>query len=315
MSFSSKAKDDLCHVPEDTSQTAAAELFAIVSTAGNITLNAGGMALKIHFEYLPVAKRTYQLLNRFFAIDCEIDVTQNKMKKKNSYSLVIEGRDTVLKLLSSLGFPQENALFLFHTPPAAMVDRPANRSAFLRGLFLGCGTISNPKKNYHMEFVLSNKDFATCILNILKNIKIIAKIVTRKSNYVVYLKSGDDIANLLAAIGAHSAVLELENIRILKEMRNNVNRAVNCETANINKTVDAAQRQLKAIELIDDKIGLAQLNESLAEAAMLRLNNPEASLNELAELSATHSTKSGFNHRFRKLIKIADELLSKEDLS
>ncbi|MEI6100865.1 MAG: DNA-binding protein WhiA [Eubacteriales bacterium] len=315
MSFSSKIKDDLCHAQEETRKAAIAELFALISTAGNITLSAGGMALKIHFEYLPVAKRTYQLLNRYFAIDCEIDVTQNKMKKKNSYSLVIEGKETVLDLLCGLGFPEEKALFLFHTPPVSMIDRTANRTAFLRGLFLGCGTISNPQKNYHMEFVLSNKDFATCILNILKKLKIIAKIVTRKSNYVVYLKSGDDIANLLAAIGAHSAVLELENIRILKDMRNNVNRAVNCETANISKTVDAAVRQLKAIQLIDDTIGLGQLNESLAEAAMLRLSNPEASLNELAELSATHSTKSGFNHRFRKLIKIADELLSKEDLS
>jgi cell division protein WhiA len=315
MSFSSKVKDELCHAPEDSRPEAKAELFAIVSSVGNIALSSAGMALKIHFESLPVAKRTYQFLNKFFGIDCEIDVLENKMKKKHSYSLVIEGRERVLKLLLGLGFPEETALFLFHTPPASLVKRPADRSAFLRGLFLSCGTISNPKKNYHMEFVISNKDFAYCILNILKNVKIIAKIVTRKSNYVVYLKSGDDIANLLAAIGAHSAILELENIRILKEMRNNVNRAVNCETANISKTVDAAVRQLKAIQFIDEKIGLDHLSEPLAEAAMLRLNNPESSLNELAELSATNSTRSGINHRFRKLIKIADELLSKEDLS
>lgn len=315
MSFSSRVKDELCHAQEDSRSAAEAELFAIVSSAGNITLSAAGMSLKIHFESLPAAKRTYQFLNKFYGIDCEIDVLENKMKKKHSYSLVVEGREKVLKLLLGIGFPEETALFLFHSPPASMVERTAGRSAFLRGLFLGCGTISNPKKNYHMEFVISNKDFAYCILNILKNLKIIAKIVTRKSNYVVYLKSGDDIANLLAAIGAHSAVLELENIRILKEMRNNVNRAVNCETANISKTVDAAARQLKAIQFIDEKIGLGNLSAPLAEAAMLRLDNPEASLNELAELSAAHSTKSGINHRFRKLIKMADELLSKEDLS
>ncbi len=315
MSFSSKVKDDLCHAQDEGGAAAAAELFAIVSSAGNITLSSAGMALKIHFESLPAAKRTYQFLVKYFGVECEIDVIENKMKKKHSYSLVIKGRDMVLKLLTGLGFPEETALFLFHSPPPSMVDKPASRSAFLRGLFLGCGTISNPKKNYHMEFVISNKDFAYCILNIIKNFKIIAKIVTRKSNYVVYLKSGDDIANLLAAIGAHWAVLELENVRVLKEMRNNVNRAVNCETANINKTVDAAVRQLKAIQLIDEKIGLGKLSDPLAEAATLRLDNPEASLNELAELSATNSSKSGLNHRFRKIVKIAEELLSKEDLS
>jgi DNA-binding protein WhiA len=315
MSFSSKAKDELCHISAENGPAANAELFAIISTAGNITLSRGGMALKIHFESLPVAKHTYQLLQKYHGVDCEIDVIENKMKKKNTYSLVIEGRDIVMCLLSALGFPKETTLFLSHNPPSDILEQAALRSAFLRGLFLGCGTVSNPKKNYHMEFVLSAKDFAYCILNILKNLKIIAKIVFRKSNYVVYLKSGDDIASLLAAIGAHSAVLELENIRILKEMRNNVNRAVNCETANINKTVDAAVRQLRAIQLIDNKIGIDHLSEPLAEAALLRLNNPEASLMELAELSQLGSTKSGINHRFRKLNKIAEELLSKEDLS
>lgn len=315
MSFSSKAKDELCHISTKNGPAANAELFAIISTAGNITLSMNGMALKIHFEYMPVAKRTYQMLHKNHGIDCEIDVIENKMKKKNTYSLVIDGRETVMTLLAALGFPKEATLFLSHTPPAYIQEHTSLRAAFMRGLFLGCGTVSNPRKNYHMEFVLSSKDFATCILNILKNLKIIAKIVFRKSNYVVYLKSGDDIANLLVAIGAHSAVLELENIRVLKEMRNNVNRAVNCETANINKTVDASVRQLRAIQLIDNKIGIDHLSEPLAEAANLRLNNPEASLTELAELSELGSTKSGINHRFRKLSKIAEELLSKEDLS
>ena len=313
MSFSTKAKDELCHIPAESGPAADAELFAIISTAGHITLSMNGMALKIHFEYLPVAKHTYQLLHKNHGIDCEIDVIENKMKKKNTYSLVIQGRETVMDLLVALGFPKEATLFLSHNPPPAVLEYAVLRAAFMRGLFLGCGTVSNPKKNYHMEFVLSSKDFASCILNILKNLKIIAKIVFRKSNYVVYLKSGDDIANLLAAIGAHSAVLELENIRVLKEMRNNVNRAVNCETANINKTVDAAVRQLRAIQLIDHKIGIDHLSEPLAEAANLRLNNPEATLTELAELSDLG--KSGINHRFRKLSRIAEELLSKEDLS
>lgn len=312
MSFSSKVKDELCRISEDSRRTTA-ELFGMVSGAGNISLSAGGMALKIRSESLPAAKRTYQMLKQFFSIDSEICVIENKLKKKNAYELVVQGRETVLGLLHLLGFPTENALFLHHAPPNAMMEKTADRSAFLRGLFLGCGTMSNPKKNYHLEFVLGNKDFAYCILNILKRAKIIAKSVSRKEIYVVYLKSGDDIASLLAAVGAHSAVLELENIRVLKEMRNNVNRAVNCETANINKTVDAAVRQLRAIQTIEEKIGLDSLSEPLAGAAQLRRNYPEASLHELVELSATHVTKSGLNHRFRKILNIADALLSKED--
>lgn len=314
MSFSLKVKDELCHIQIKDAEEAFPELFGLISSAGNVTLSSAGMALKLHFEYLPVAKRTYQLLSRFLKIDSEIDVLENKMKKKNTYALVIYGNDVVLDLLKTLGFPPKATLFLSHTPPEKILATPPLRAAFLRGLFLGCGTISNPKKNYHLEFVLSSKDFAVCILNILNSQKIFAKIVTRKSNYVVYLKCGDVIANLLAVIGAHSSVLDLENIRILKEMRNNVNRAVNCETANINKTVTAAVRQLQTIQLIDKKIGIENLSEPLAEAAILRLNNPEATLTELAEI-ATNSTKSGINHRFRKLSKIAEELLSKEDLS
>ena len=253
MSFSQKVKDELCRIPTEDQDAAFAELFALIATSGNISLSSNGMALKVHFEYLPVAKRTYQLLNRFLGIDSEIDVIENKMKKKNSYMLVIFGNSTVLELLQKIGFPQKSTLFLSLTPPTKILGRPHLRSAFLRGLFLGCGTISNPQKNYHMEFVLSSKDFATRVLNILKNIKIFAKIVTRKSNSVVYLKSGDDIANILAVIGAHSSVLDLENIRVLKDMRNNVNRAVNCETANINKTVNAAFRQMQSIQIIDKK--------------------------------------------------------------
>jgi hypothetical protein len=314
MSFSLKVKDELCHIHTEDTPSAYAELFALIASAGNITLSSSGMALKLHFEYLPVAKRAYQLLNKFLAIDSEIDILENKMRKKHSYILVISGSDDALALLERLGFPPKTTLFLSHAPPAKILERPHLTASFLRGLFLGCGTISNPKKNYHLEFVLSSKDFATRILNILKNQKIFVKIVTRKSNYVVYLKSEDDIVNLLTLIGAHSSVLDFENIRILKEMRNNVNRAVNCETANINKTVNAAIKQLKMIQLIDKKIGIENLSEPLAEVAKLRLNNPEASLIELAEMTLG-STKSGINHRFRKLSKIAEELKSKEDLS
>jgi len=314
MTFSIKVKDELCRIHTEDKASAFAELFALVVAAGNVTLSSSGMALKLHFEHLPVAKRAYQLLLRFLQIDSEIDVVENKMKKRHAYNLVISGSGSVLTLLEQIGFPPKTTLFLSHTPPAKIAERPSLRAAFLRGLFLGCATVSNPKKNYHLEFNLSSKEFAAYILNILKNQKIFAKIVSRKSNYVLYLKSGEDMASLLTIIGAHGSVLELENIRILKEMRNNVNRAVNCETANINKTVSAALRQQKMIRLIDKEIGIENLSEPLAQVAMLRLNNPEATLTELAEMTSD-STKSGINHRLRKLSKIAEELKSKEDLS
>ena len=189
------------------------------------------------------------------------------------------------------------------------------KRAFIRGAFLASGSISDPEKGYHFEIVCSDQQKAEQLQELIRSFQIDAKIVLRKKSYVVYVKEGAQIVDILAVMEANVALMNLENIRILKEMRNSVNRKVNCETANINKTVSAAVKQIEDIRLIERRVGFYSLNEGLAEIAELRLQYPEATLKELGMMLNPQVGKSGVNHRLRKLSEIADELRNdKEEL-
>lgn len=173
---------------------------------------------------------------------------------------------------------------------------------------MAAGSISNPQKSYHFEIVCKSRSQAEQIQEILKGFDTDAKIVGRKSHYVVYLKEGSNIVDCLNVMEAYVSLMNLENVRILKEMRNSVNRKVNCETANIKKTVNAAVKQIEDIELIRDKTGLEKLPDVLKETARLRLEYPEATLKELGGYFDPPVGKSGVNHRLKKLSAIAEEL-------
>ena len=182
------------------------------------------------------------------------------------------------------------------------------RRSFIRGAFLAAGSISDPEKFYHFEIVCPSQDRAEQVQNIIRTFGIEAKMVTRKKYFVVYIKEGSQIVDILNVMEAPLALMELENIRIVRGMRGQVNRQVNCETANINKTVSAAVRQMEDIIYIRDTIGLHRLPENLEEIASLRLARPDASLKELGEALDSPVGKSGVNHRLRKLSAIAKEL-------
>lgn len=177
---------------------------------------------------------------------------------------------------------------------------------------MAAGSISDPKKFYHFEIACASRDKAAQIQAILKTFEIEAKIVTRKKYFVVYVKEGSQIVDLLNVMEAPVSLMDLENIRILKEMRNTVNRKVNCETANIHKTVSAAVKQTEDIKFIQSVMRLEDLPESLAEAARVRLENPEATLKELGMLLNPQVGKSGVNHRLRKLSDLAEKLKGKQ---
>jgi len=187
------------------------------------------------------------------------------------------------------------------------------KRAFIRGAFLASGSISDPEKGYHFEIVCSDEQKAEQLRELIRSFEIDAKIVMRKKSYVVYVKEGAQIVDMLAVMEANVALMNLENIRIVKEMRNTVNRKVNCETANINKTVNAAVKQTEDIRLIQEKMGFHNLNEGLAEIAELRLQYPEATLKELGMMLNPQVGKSGVNHRLRKLSQIADGLRVNEE--
>lgn len=298
-SFSASAKNEICAAkPEGCCM--GAELAALTFVCGSISLNHEGMHLRYGTELLALAKRIYGMVTGDLGLEAAIEVRDNQLKKAHSYSITVEDARA---LLSALGL--EDTL-PGQAPPAFLTKKECCRASFLRGVFLGCGTVSNPKKSYHLEFVLHSAEMADYLIALLGRYKIPAKRIARKQTFVVYLNEGDSIAQLLALVGAHASILHFENVRILKEMRNNVNRAVNCETANINKTVDAAMQQLRSIETIKRHMGLDKLSGTLLQAAELRIENPQATLFELCELCG--ATKSAMNHRLRKINQIAQSL-------
>lgn len=211
------------------------------------------------------------------------------------------------KLLDSYGEIAED-LSLIHN---VVVQNVCCKRAFIRGAFLSAGSISDPEKFYHFEITCASMRKAKQLQGLMASFDIEARIVLRKRYFVVYVKEGSQIAELLQIMEAPVALMELENIRIVKEMRNSVNRQVNCETANINKTVSAAVKQMEDIRYIQDTIGLESLPENLQEMARVRLERPEATLKELGEALEPPVGKSGVNHRLRKLSLMAEDLREK----
>ena len=251
--------------------------------------------------------------------DRETDVSNSRIdcfRKGNLYCISIIDQVLVKEILDSAklefsgvsgGMPLVSNSIVY--------QRDCCKRAFVRGAFLSAGSISDPQKGYHFEIVCPSREISGQLQEIIHSFHIDAKIVLRKKSYVLYVKEGAQIVDMLAIMEANVALMDLENIRILKEMRNSVNRKVNCETANINKTVNAAVKQIEDIRLLEEKVGLESLNEGLEEIARLRLQYPEATLKELGLMLNPQVGKSGVNHRLRKLSLLADDLReNKEEL-
>ena len=190
-------------------------------------------------------------------------------------------------------------------------DAEEERKAIIRGLFMGAGSINNPEKEYHLEMEVINQDNMDIILKLLLDFEIKAKNMENKNKYYIYLKDGEEISKLLALIGASKAVMKFEDIRIQKEMRGKVNRLVNCETANLNKTINASVEQIAAIKKLQKTGEFKKLDENLKEIALLRLENPNMSLIELGKNLSKPIGKSGVNYRLKKIMEIANELVEK----
>jgi cell division protein WhiA len=312
MSFSLKVKNEVCRYTEIGRDEAIAELSAIMKVSG--TLSLGGnkqFSFKVTTENPAIARFIFKILKEIFNIHTKIMVKKsNSLKKNNVYMILITDEMGVRDLLKEVGLlkANENVFALDYSIPRSIVKAEECRRAYIKGAFLGGGSVSNPEKTYHLEFVTHDNEYAEDLSRLINEYSLNSKVIQRKSSFIVYIKEGEQIVDLLNIIGAHSALLELENVRIMKEMRNNVNRLVNCETANLSKTVNAAVRQVESIKLIQNEIGLARLPKNLREIAELRLNYPDESLKELGEMLNPPVGKSGVNHRLRRIEKIADEL-------
>lgn len=316
MTFSSTTKNEISKLAITNKCCQLALLSALIKMTGTVQIHGvNKIGVKLSTENASIARLLFSLLKSCFEINTRVVVRKNRhLKKNNNYTLYIDSDMGSHQVLKAAGILQEGekGIRLNYKLPHHLVKKSCCRKAYLRGVFLGGGSISDPEKTYHLELVTNNEDFADDIKELLNHYELGAKVVVRKGNYVVYIKEGENIVNFLNIIGAHNALLSLENVRIYKEMRNNVNRIVNCETANLDKTLNAAMRQIENIQYIKDTIGLDKLPAGLAEIAELRLEYKEASLKELGEMMSPTVGKSGVNHRLRKLEQIAEKLRDRQ---
>ncbi|MCS4470972.1 DNA-binding protein WhiA [Clostridium botulinum] len=310
MSFSLKVKNEVCKHVEVNKQEAIAELSAIMKVSGTLLFTNKQFNFKITTENAAIARLVFKILKEHFGIHTEIMIKKNNsLKKNNIYIILISEEEGVKSLLKEVGIIKEtiNVFSLDYNISKSIIECDECRRAYIRGLFRG-GSISNPEKTYHLEFVTHNEEYAKDLSNLINSYNLNSKVIKRKNSYIIYLKEGEQIVDLLNIIGAHASLLELENVRIMKEMRNNVNRLVNCETANLSKTVNAAVRQVESIKFIEREIGLGRLPKNLRDVAELRIKYPDESLRELGKMLNPPVGKSGVNHRLRRIEKIADEL-------
>ena len=309
MSFSSEVKEELSEQIASGRHCRLAETAAILSLCGKIVITDNDRyCVKIQTENLAVARKYFTLLRKTFNIRAEVSV--RKSREVRFYSVIVSKDPEARRLLGETCLLDEDGNISECMSPMhhRLLRQNCCRRAFIRGAFLAVGSVSDPEKSYHFEIVCAAPEKARQLQELLASYDVDAKVVLRKRHYVVYIKEGSQIVELLGLMGAHISLMQLENVRIVKEMRNSVNRKVNCETANLNKTVSAAVRQAEDIRYIQEKIGLDKLPMDLEETARLRLEHTEASLKELGDMLSPKVGKSGVNHRLRKLSQIADDL-------
>jgi hypothetical protein len=313
MSFSSDVKNEISHLPIENTCCTLSELAALIRMSGSIKIS-GYHNLSIIFstENAAIARRIFSLLKRIYNVDVEVSVRKNKqLKKNNNYLVAVNNSQAVTDILIDTGFIDQKEINIFkpnYGIPKNIIEKRCCKRSYIRGAFLGAGSMSNPEKTYHMEFVNTDFSHAKDLKKLINSFGLNSKIIKRKEAYILYLKEAEQISDILNIIGAHQELLKFEEIRVVKEVRNNINRIVNCETANLEKTVEASMRQVEAINIIKQKKGLNYLPEQLREIAEFRLSHPDATLKEIGEKLNTPISKSGVNHRFKKIQEIADEL-------
>lgn len=314
MSFSSEVKEELSKHYSKSRHCNLAEISAIMSMCGHIVVSQfNHYSIRITTENLPVARKYFTLLRKTFKIETEISIRYHAyLKKARTYTIVVKGHEDALRLIQAAKLIDENGELgeRLAITNQLLLKKDCCKRAYLRGAFLASGSITDPNRFYHFEISCATMPKALQLQALMLHFQLDAKIVERKKHFVVYIKEGDAIVDVLSLMEAPVSLMELENIRILKDMRNSVNRKVNCETANLNKTVKTAYKQIEDIHLIEQSKGLQSLPDNLRQMAEIRLENPEASLVELGRILEPPVGKSGVNHRLRRLSEIANDIRS-----
>lgn len=313
MSFSSQTKIQLAQIQTANRCCQLAEFLALTKTDGTISINSTkGVTLSIVTENVAVAKKIFKLTKLLFERPGEVTVyRKNRLGKNKIYSVEIPPQQGVDEVFVHLGLMDVQGRWRNNFRegfPTEALKKTCCKRAYLRGAFLGSGSVNNPESSYHMEIVCSNSGHARELQALLKTFQVNARICQRKSQYVLYLKDAEQIVEFLNLIGAHQALFAYENERIRKDLCNKVNRQENFDLANTDKIVNASLEQRQAIEKIANTLGLEKLPPRLREIAELRLENPQSSLGDLGEMVQPPITKSGVRHRLKKIQELSEEL-------
>lgn len=306
MSFAAQTKKELTLIEADAC-CEKAELSALIRMNGTVQITNQRIVLDISTENAAIARRIYSLLKKTFHVHIELLVRKKmRLKKNNVYIVRIPNR--VQDILTELHIVSEGFQFTPGIDKRIMKNNCCKRS-YLRGAFMAGGSVNNPEgSSYHLEISSMYEEHCNALVELANKFNLNARCIERKKGFIFYIKEGQKIIEFLNIIGAHQALLRFEDIRIMKDMRNSVNRIVNCETANLNKTVGAAMRQIENIRLLQKEIGLENLPDKLREVAEIRLKHPDVNLNEIGDMLKGNVSKSGVNHRLRKIDELAEKL-------
>jgi len=307
MSFASETKKELTNL-EVKDCCGRAELSALIQMNGSLSFTNKKVIVDIQTENAAIARRIYTLIKRNYTVTVEL-LVRKKMRLKKNNVYIVRLAEEARHILEDLKIINEG--FEFTTSISLeLIRKKCCKRSYLRGAFLAGGSVNNPEtSSYHLEISSLYKEHTESLCELMNLFDLNSKILERKKGFITYLKEAEKITDFLIIIGANNALLKFEDIRIVRDMRNSVNRLVNCETANLNKTIGAAIRQVENIKYIDRTIGLQVLPEKLREIAGLRVSYQDVTLKELGEMvSGGNISKSGINHRLRKIDEIADKL-------
>lgn len=306
MSFAAQTKKELTMIEGDAC-CEKAELSALIRMNGAVQITNQRIVLDISTENAAIARRIYSLLKKMFQVHTEL-LVRKKMRLKKNNVYIVRVPNQVQDILSQLHIVSEGFLF---TPgiEKKIIRKQCCKRAYLRGAFLAGGSVNNPEgSSYHLEIASMYEEHCQALCRLAGEFDLNARCIERKKGFIFYIKEGEKIIEFLNLIGAHQALLRFEDVRIMKDMRNSVNRLVNCETANLNKTIGAAVRQIDNIRLLEKEVGLDNLPEKLREVAEVRLKYPDLNLKEVGDMLKGNVSKSGVNHRLRKIDEMAQKL-------
>jgi len=308
VSFASEIKKELTGIEEKTIESLEAELSALIRMNGVLSTLKESFTLDVQTENAAIARRIYTLIKEIYHHPVEL-LVRKKMKLKKNNVYIVRLKKEVKDLLQRLKVIDEDGNMI-DTIPNKYLTNEKSEKAYLRGAFLAGGSINNPEtSSYHLEIFTSNESHNDSVCTLLNTFDLKGRTLQRRNGYITYIKEAEKITEFLIIIGAHNALFKFEDVRIVRDMRNSVNRLVNCETANLNKTIGAAFRQIESIQFIENTVGIEVLPQKLQEIAKLRVEHQEVSLRELGELVQNEKiSKSGVNHRLKKIEQFADKL-------